>query len=50
MGRDVVDAESRMGLPDEATLAREFARARRKARLRNGWRRLKAALPALSPP
>ena len=27
MGRDVVDAESRMGLPDEATLAREFARA-----------------------
>lgn len=28
MGRDVVDAESRMGLPDEATLAREFARAR----------------------
>jgi aminobenzoyl-glutamate utilization protein A len=28
MGRDVVDAESRMGLPDDATLAREFARAR----------------------
>lgn len=28
MGRDVVDAESRMGLPDDATLAQEFARAR----------------------
>lgn len=28
MGRDVVDAESRMGLPDEQTLAQEFARAR----------------------
>jgi len=28
LGRDVVDADSRMGLPDEATLAREFARAR----------------------
>ena len=28
MGRDVVDAESRMGLPDAATLAHEFARAR----------------------
>ncbi|KAA0511796.1 M20 family metallo-hydrolase [Enterobacter vonholyi] len=28
MGRDVVDAESRMGLPDDTTLAREFARAR----------------------
>ena len=28
MGRDVVDAESRMGLPDNATLTREFARAR----------------------
>lgn len=28
MGRDVVDAESRMGLPDDATLSREFARAR----------------------
>lgn len=28
MGRDVVDAESRMGLPDAATLAQEFARAR----------------------
>ena len=28
MGRDVVDAESRMGLPDSATLAREFDRAR----------------------
>ncbi len=47
MGRDVVDAESRMGLPDAATLAQEFARARAQARLRNGWRRLKAGLPAL---
>jgi len=28
MGRDVVDADSRMGLPDEATLAQAFARAR----------------------
>ncbi|AEN64613.1 amidohydrolase [Enterobacter soli] len=28
MGRDVVDAESRMGLPDAQTLAKEFARAR----------------------
>ena len=28
MGRDVVDAESRMGLPDDATLSREFARSR----------------------
>ncbi|MEG1210712.1 MAG: M20 family metallo-hydrolase [Leclercia sp.] len=28
MGRDVVDADSRMGLPDDATLAQEFARAR----------------------
>ncbi len=28
MGRDVVDAESRMGLPDDATLSREFDRAR----------------------
>ncbi|HHG8774715.1 TPA: M20 family metallo-hydrolase [Raoultella planticola] len=28
LGRDVIDADSRMGLPDEATLAHEFARAR----------------------
>ncbi|HDX4048758.1 TPA: M20 family metallo-hydrolase [Enterobacter soli] len=28
MGRDVVDAESRMGLPDAQTLAKEFSRAR----------------------
>ncbi len=28
MGRDVVDAESRMGLPDAQTLAKEFVRAR----------------------
>ncbi|MCI1898301.1 MAG: M20 family metallo-hydrolase [Enterobacter sp.] len=28
MGRDVIDADSRMGLPDDATLATEFARAR----------------------
>ncbi|MBM3070942.1 M20 family metallo-hydrolase [Enterobacter sp. RHBSTW-00994] len=28
MGRDVVDADSRMGLPDDTTLAREFIRAR----------------------
>ncbi|MGR5945214.1 M20 family metallo-hydrolase [Enterobacter sp. C4G1] len=28
MGRDVVDADSRMGLPDAQTLAKEFARAR----------------------
>lgn len=28
MGRDVVDADSRMGLPDDATLAAAFARAR----------------------
>lgn len=27
MGRDVVDAESRMGMPDEATLARVCPRA-----------------------
>lgn len=28
MGRDVVDAESRMGLPDAQTLAKQFSRAR----------------------
>ena len=28
MGRDVVDADSRMGLPDDTTLAEAFARAR----------------------
>lgn len=28
MGRDVVDAQSRMGLPDEATLAEQYERAR----------------------
>ena len=50
MGRDVVDAESRMGLPDDATLSREFARARAGARRRNGWRRLRAGSPALSRP
>lgn len=50
MGRDVVDAESRMGLPDEATWRESLPARGRKARLRNGWRRLKAALPALSPP
>lgn len=47
MGRDVVDAESRMGLPDDATLAREFARARAQGAPKNGWHRLKADLPAL---
>jgi aminobenzoyl-glutamate utilization protein A len=47
MGRDVVDAESRMGLPDDATLARSLPARGRRARLRNGWRRLKAGLPAL---
>ena len=38
MGRDVVDAESRMGLPDNATLTREPARARAQGRARNGSR------------
>ncbi|STT03275.1 peptidase subunit A [Klebsiella pneumoniae] len=28
LGRDVIDADSRMGLPDEETLARAFERAR----------------------
>lgn len=33
LGRDVVDADSRMGLPDDATLAREYARAREQGAL-----------------
>ena len=28
LGRDVIDADSRMGLPDEETLAQAFERAR----------------------
>ncbi len=50
MGRDVVDAESRMGLPDDATLAQEFARARAQGAPENGSRRSKAGSPALSRP
>ncbi len=32
LGRDVIDADSRMGLPDEETLARAFERAREQGR------------------
>ena len=43
LGRDVIDADSRMGLPDEETLAQAFERARA------GCRRLKAVSPAWWP-
>jgi hypothetical protein len=49
MGRDVVDAESRMGLPDAQTLAKNLPARASKARPRNGSPRLKADSPALSP-
>jgi aminobenzoyl-glutamate utilization protein A len=36
LGRDVIDADSRMGLPDEETLANAFQRAASKARRNRG--------------
>lgn len=47
MGRDVVDAESRMGLPDDATLAREFARARAQGAPEKWLAPFEGDLPAL---
>ncbi|CDK71370.1 Catalyzes the cleavage of p-aminobenzoyl-glutamate to p-aminobenzoate and glutamate,subunit A [Klebsiella pneumoniae IS22] len=49
LGRDVIDADSRMGLPDEETLARAFERAREQARRSAGCRRLKVVSPAWWP-
>lgn len=46
LGRDVIDADSRMGLPDEETLAQAFERAREQGRRNAGCRRLKAGSPA----
>ncbi|VTP67529.1 Indole-3-acetyl-aspartic acid hydrolase [Leclercia adecarboxylata] len=48
MGRDVVDADSRMGLPDEATLLRPLPAPDSKARRKNGSAPLRAGLPGLS--
>ncbi len=49
LGRDVIDADSRMGLPDEETLAQAFERAREQARRSAGCQRLKAVSPAWWP-
>lgn len=45
LGRDVIDADSRMGLPDEETLVQAFQRARAQVRRSAGYLRLKAASP-----
>ncbi len=50
MGRDVVDAESRMGLPMTPPFRESLPAPGRRARRRNGWRRLRAGSPALSRP
>lgn len=49
LGRDVIDADSRMGLPDEETLAQAFERAREQGARSAGCRRLKAVSPAWWP-
>ncbi len=49
LGRDVIDADSRMGLPDEETLAQAFERAANRARRSAGCQRLKAVSPAWWP-
>ncbi len=49
LGRDVIDADSRMGLPDEETLARAFERAREQGAPGAGCRRLKVVSPAWWP-
>ncbi len=49
LGRDVIDADSRMGLPDEDTLARLSSAPANRARRNAGCRRLKAVSPAWSP-
>lgn len=45
LGRDVIDADSRMGLPDEETWRRRSSAPARRVRLNAGYRRLKAASP-----
>ena len=49
LGRDVIDADSRMGLPDEETLAQAFYAPANRARRSAGCRRLKAVSPAWWP-
>ncbi len=46
LGRDVIDADSRMGLPDEETLTQLSSAPASKGRRNAGCRRLKAGSPA----
>lgn len=49
LGRDVIDADSRMGLPDEETTARLSNAPANRARRSAGCQRLKAVSPAWWP-